>query len=128
MTNINRRDFVLAAGATGLALLKAWSERGTQEALPFYKTAPNASPEYVEIEDTGLWSVQSSRGQERLAFPVDRNPETFWSPNFQQEPGDRFAIDMASLDLSKTEGASTLPRHSRNKRVDVPIFGKSSYF
>jgi len=76
---------------------RAWCERGAKEALPFHKLVPNAGPDYREVPDAVSWTTSCSRGFERLAFATDRNPETFWSPNFVQKAGDFFALDLGKV-------------------------------
>jgi len=71
--------------------------RAVNEPIPFHKRAPNASPDYREITDPERWSVQCSRGQERLPYAIDRNPETFWSIGGDQATGDWFLIDLGEV-------------------------------
>ncbi len=99
-----------------MALMDAWCERGIEGPLAFHKRALNAGPQYEEITEVAAWTAQCNRGHERLPLAIDRNAETFWSPNFVQQAGDFFRIDMgevvhdvARLVLDDDGGASIFP-------------------
>ncbi|MBM3474660.1 MAG: hypothetical protein FJX75_15455 [Armatimonadetes bacterium] len=83
-------------------VLRPWADACKEAAadpIPFYKRAPNASPGYQEITDLARWSVQCNRGQERLPYAIDRNPESFWSIGGDQATGDWFLIDLGEVVL-----------------------------
>ena len=82
--------------------LRGWAEackEAVTDPIPFYKRAPNASPDYQEITDLARWSVQCNRGQERLPYAIDRNPESFWSIGGDEATGDWFLIDLGEVVL-----------------------------